>query len=292
MVTGYNGARPELDQLPAGDVVTLVLDAEERILPAVRASTASIAAAAELCAAALGRGGRLVFVGAGTSGRIAAAEAAELPGTFGLPRSRVRYLIAGGADAVDDDEDELPAAARDVATLGLTAADVVIAVAASGSTPYTLAVARTARKQHAAVVAVVTVTGSPLAGLATVAIEVVVGPEVLRDSTRLGAGTGQKIALNALTTAAMARYGRVHGDAMIDVVPANAKLRRRVEDIVTSITGAPTGDARSALTACDGDARAAVLVLELGLTPAAAKRRATNHATLRQALARPDVSGA
>jgi N-acetylmuramic acid 6-phosphate etherase len=289
VVTG-NGARPELDRLPAADVVALVLDAEERILPAVRAATASIAAAAELCATRLGQGGRLVFVGAGTSGRIAAAEAAELPGTFGLPRSRVGALVAGGADAVDDDEDELPAAQRDVAALALTSTDVVIAVAASGSTPYTLAVAQAARAADASVVAVVTVTGSPLAGLATVAIEAVVGPEVLRDSTRLGAGTAQKIALNALTTAAMARYGRVHGDVMIDVVPANTKLRRRAEGIVSSVTGAPAADARSALAACAGDARAAVLVLELGLTPAAARQRATQYATLRQALAQPDVS--
>jgi N-acetylmuramic acid 6-phosphate etherase len=282
--------RPELDLLPTDRVVDLLLDAEARIVPAVRAAAPGIVAAAEVCAERLRRGGRLVFVGAGTSGRIAAAEAAELPGTFGLPRSRVLHRVAGGSAATDDDEDDLDAAEDDARALALRDTDVVVAVAASGSTPYTLAMARAARAREAAVVAVVTAPGSPLAELATVVIEAVVGPEVLRGSTRLGAGTAQKIALNALTTAAMVRYGRVHGDLMIDMVAANAKLRGRAESIVSTITGAPGPAARSALDACDGDARAAVLVIELGLSPAAARVRAGQHATLRAALGRAEIS--
>ena len=290
MVSDADPRRPELDLLPTRDVVDRLLDAEERVVPAVRAAAADIATAAELCADRLARGGRIVFAGAGTSGRIAAAEAAELPGTFGLERARVRSLVAGGPAATDDDEDDASAADRDVDGLALTGYDVLIAVAASGSTPYTLAVARAARDQGAAVVAVVNVTGSPLAALATVAVEAVVGAEVVRGSTRLGAATAQKIALNALTTAAMARYGRVHGDLMIDMVAANAKLRRRAEDIVSTITGAGSDEARAALDACDSDTRAAVLVLELGLSPAAARQRAGAYPTLRAALGRSRVS--
>ncbi len=282
--------RPELDQLPTGAVVGLLLDAEERVVPAVRAAAVDIVAAAELCADRLRRDGRLVFVGAGSSGRIAAAEAAELPGTFGLDRARVLHRVAGGERSTDDDEDDLNAAHDDMIALALTGSDVVIAVAASGSTPYTLAVARAARAHGAALVAVVTVTSSPLADLATVTVATVVGEEVLRGATRLGAGTAQKIALNTLVTAAMARYGRVHGDLMIDMVPANAKLRRRAAGIVATITSASEADARSALAACAGDARAAVLMLELGLPAAQARERAHRHDTLRAALANEHVS--
>lgn len=283
--------RPDLDLLPTGDVVARLLDAEDRVVPAVRAAAADIAAAAELCADRLARGGRIVFAGAGTSGRIAVAEAAELPGTFGLDRASVRYLVAGGLESTDDDEDDEDAAERDVEALTLSTHDLLVAVAASGSTPYTLAVAQAARARGAAVVAVVNVTASPLAALASVAIEAVVGAEVVRGSTRLGAATAQKIALNALTTAAMARFGRIHGDLMIDMVAANAKLRHRAEDIVSTITGAGVHEARAALDACDSDTRAAVLVLELGLSPAAARRRASAHPTLRAALDRSRVSG-
>jgi N-acetylmuramic acid 6-phosphate etherase len=282
---------PELDLLPTDAVVSLLLNAEERIVPAVRAAAADIVTAAELCADRLRSDGRLIFVGAGSSGRIAAAEAAELPGTFGLDRARVLHRMAGGDQSTDDDEDDLSAAREDIAGLALTGSDVLIAVAASGSTPYTLAVAQAARAQGASVIAVVTVTGSPLADLATVTIAAVVGEEVLRGSTRLGAATAQKIVLNALTTAAMARYGRVHGDLMIDVVPANAKLRTRAAQIVSTITSASEADASSALIACAGDARAAVLMLELGLTAPEARERANRTATLRAALSEADVPG-
>jgi N-acetylmuramic acid 6-phosphate etherase len=282
---------PELDQLPTDAVVALLLDAEERVGPAVRVAAADIVTAAELCADRLRGDGRLIFVGAGSSGRIAAAEAAELPGTFGLDRARVVHRLGGGDESTDDDEDDLSAAREDIAALALTGSDVVIAVAASGSTPYTLAVAQAARAQEAAVIAVVTVTGSPLAELATVTIAAVVGEEVLRGSTRLGAATAQKIVLNTLTTAAMTRYGRIHGDLMIDVVPANAKLRRRAAQIVSTITSASEAESTSALAACAGNARAAVLMLELGLTATQASERAKRNATLRAALTEADVPG-
>ena len=281
-----NGAapRPHLDQLPADQVVFLLLDAEQRVVPIVRAATPDIVRGAELIADRMHGGGRLVFVGAGTSGRIALTEAAELPGTFGLPDGRVVTRIAGGAAGTDWDEDDTEQATRHLAELALVSGDVLVAVAASGSTPYTLAIADAARTLDVDVVAVVNTNGSPLARLATVAIEVVVGAEVLRGSTRLSAGTAQKIALNALTTTAMNLLGRVHGDVMVDVVPANAKLRGRATGIVTEIAGCSTDDAHAALVACEWNARAAILHLVGGLPPDIARQQAAAHRTLRAAL--------
>jgi N-acetylmuramic acid 6-phosphate etherase len=277
--------RPHLDRLPADDVVRLMLTAEERVVPAVRAQVGPVSRAAELVAERLRAGGRLVFAGAGTSGRLAWAEAAELAGTFGLDRSRVRAVVAGGIESTDADEDDLDLAERDLADLDLTAGDVLVAVAASGRTPYTIALAEAARTAGAAVVAVVTAPDSPLADTADVAVELAAGPEVLRDSTRLTAGTAQKIALNALTTAAMARLGRVHDDLMIDVVAANAKLRDRQAGIVAEIAACSADAAARAIDACGGEARAAVVHLVLGLPPAEAQARAARFITLRDTLA-------
>jgi N-acetylmuramic acid 6-phosphate etherase len=276
--------RPQLDLLPTVDIVGLLLDAESRVVPAVRAVAESIAAGADLIAARLAATGRLLFAGAGTSGRIAAAEAAELPCTFGLERSRIGWRVAGGSDGTDDDEDDLSGAARDITELAITEADVLVAVAASGATPYTLALADAARHVGAAVIAVVTTAGSPLAERADVTIAPSPGPEVLRHSSRLTAGTAQKITLNALTTAAMARSGRVHGDLMVDVVPANAKLRHRAAGIVAEIADVAHAEAEDALRRCDGDARAAVLLLVAGLDADVARRRAAANRSLREAL--------
>lgn len=275
--------RPDLDLLTTREVVEVLLDGEQRVVPAVRAQATAIADGAELIAARLRVGGRLLFAGAGTSGRIAVAEAAELPGTFGLDRSLVLARVAGGVESSDDCEDDLAGARADLAELAITDRDVLVAVAASGTTPYTACLAHAARALHAAVIAVVNAPASPLAALADVAVEAVVGEEVLRGSTRLSSGTAQKIALNALTTAAMARLGRVHGDLMVDVVAANAKLRARSAGIVAEIAGCSPEDAGDALARC-GSARAAVVHLVLGLPPAAAQARAAQHVTLRDAL--------
>lgn len=276
--------RPDLDLLPTVAVVDLLLSGEQRVVPAVRAQAAQVAAAADLVAERMRSGGRLVLVGAGTSGRLAMAEAAELPGTFGLSREQVQGRIAGGAAGQDLDEDDLSGAEADLADLALTAADVVVAVAASGRTPYTLAIASAAAAAGAAVVAVVTTTDTPLAGLADLAVEVEIGPEVLRGSTRLTAGTAQKVVLNALTTAAMVRFGRVHGDLMVDVEAANIKLRQRSAGIVAEIAGCSTDRAAEALDRCAGNARAAVVHLVLGLTPPEAVAHAGRFITLRESL--------
>ena len=276
--------RPELDLLPTADIVGLLLTAEERVVGAARAQTQQIAAAADLIAARMSDGGRLLLVGAGTSGRLAIAEAAELPGTFGLGRAQVQGRIAGGADSTDGAEDDLGLAADDIESLALTRADVLVAVAASGRTPYTLALASAAAERGTAVVAVVNATGTPLAAVADVAVAVEVGPEVLRGSTRLSAGTAQKIVLNALTTAAMVRLGRVHGDLMVDVEAANLKLEARAVGIVADIAGCSSDTAARALADCAGNTRAAVVHLLLGLSPADAAAQAGRFITLRDSL--------
>jgi N-acetylmuramic acid 6-phosphate etherase len=280
------GAAPQLDQLSAEQVIELLLDGEARVVPALRRAAPDLAKAVAVLSAVIGDGGRLVFAGAGTSGRLAAAEAAELPGTFGLAADRCVALVAGVSSAAVDDsaEDDDVAGAEEVRAAGLNTGDVLVAVAASGRTPYTLAAATQARAGGAAVIAVVNVAGSPLAEVATAAVEVIVGDEVLRGSTRLTAGTAQKIALNTLTTAAMARAGRVHGDLMIDVVAANTKLRDRLVGIVAEIAGCSPADAAAALAACDDDARAAVLQMVRGLSPAEAVAAAATAPTLRAAL--------
>ncbi|HEY3716072.1 MAG TPA: N-acetylmuramic acid 6-phosphate etherase [Jatrophihabitantaceae bacterium] len=276
--------RPRLHLLPPEDVVALLLDGEQRVVPAVRAATHQIVAAARLIAERLGEGGRLAFAGAGTSGRVAFTEAAELPGTFGLAEGRVVAIMAGGADGTDWHEDDTGMAQRDLARFDPVAGDVLVAVAASGSTPYTIEMAEGAAKKGADVVAVVNTPGSPLALLADLAIEVPVGPEVLRGSTRLSAGSAQKVTLNTLTTTAMTLLGRVHDDAMIDVVPANAKLRERAAGIAAEIAASSLDEARAALAACDWNTRAAVLHLVGGLAPDEAIERAAAHATLQGAL--------
>lgn len=270
----------DLDLLPAVELVDVLLAGQERALPAVRAGASSLAAAASMLADVVRGGGRLAFAGAGTSGRLAAAEAAELPGTFGLSPSRSVALVA----LDDSGEDDATAGSLDAHALCLGAGDVLVAVAASGSTPYTLAVARAASASGARVVAVVTAAGSALAALADVAVEAVVGAEVLRGSTRLAAGTAQKLALNTMTTAAMALAGRVHGNLMIDVVAVNGKLRERAAGIVAEIAGCSPAAASDALAACGDDARAAVVHLVRGLPPAEAIAAAAARPSLREAL--------
>jgi N-acetylmuramic acid 6-phosphate etherase len=277
---------PQLDQLPLDAVVDLLLDAEARVLPALRRAAPELVKAAGVLHDVIAGGGRLLFTGAGTSGRLAAAEAAELPGTFGIDAARCATHIAGAdSDLIDDTaEDDAATGARGIEAARLGAGDVVIAVAASGRTPFTVAAADAALAAGAAVIAVVTTAATPLAARATASIEVVLGDEVLRGSTRLTAGTAQKIALNTLTTAAMAHAARVHGNLMVDMVAANVKLRDRAAAIVAQIAGCPDSDARAALAACDNNARAAVLHLVTGIDVPAAVERAAAHRSLRAAL--------
>jgi N-acetylmuramic acid 6-phosphate etherase len=285
-VTVPGGGVP-LDLLGPVELVDAVIAGQEHVAAVVRAASPALARGVELVAGGFLQGGRLLLFGAGTSGRLAALEAAELPGTFGIGIDRVLARVAGASPerpwGGDDAEDDVARGRADVVALAVGPSDVVVAVAASGTTPYTLGAAEAARGSGAPVIAVVNAHGTPLARLADVAVELPTGPEVVIGSTRLAAGSAQKLALNALTTAAMIRAGRVHDRFMVDVVPANAKLVRRIADLVAQACGVDLSTAEEALRRCGGHPRVAIVPLLTGVPPEEAARRAARHRTVREA---------
>ncbi|HSE72784.1 MAG TPA: N-acetylmuramic acid 6-phosphate etherase, partial [Nocardioidaceae bacterium] len=231
----------DLDTRGAEDLVRLLLDAEETVPAAMAAARRELARAVELAASALAAGGRIVYVGAGTPGRLAALDAAECPPTFGTSPQTVVAVLAGGneaaARAVEGAEDDADAGARDVTALGLGPRDLVVGISASGRTPYVLAALDAARERGCRTVAVVNNAGSPARAHADLTVELLTGGEVLAGSTRLKAGTAQKIALNVLSTGAMIGNGKTYGAWMVDVMASNEKLRRRARRILREATG-------------------------------------------------------
>ena len=285
---GVRAGSEELDALTTADLVARLLDGQAAAPGAVAAVAGPLAIAVDVARDAFRTGGRLVYTGAGTSGRLAMQDAAELPPTFGIDPARAIALLAGGADAagaaVENAEDDDAAGRADVERAGVGPGDVVVGVAASGRTPYVLGALRAAGERGAATVAVVNATGSPAAALAGTAIELVTGPEVLAGSTRLAAGTAQKIALNTLTTAAMVRAGATYGPWMVGVRVTNAKLRRRAERIVRDAAGVDIDRAREALAAAHDDVGAALVVLLAGLDGDAARARLAAAGSVRAAV--------
>ena len=280
--------RTPLDQLDPAELVDTIIAGQDHVTAVVRAAAPDLTRGAQLIAGAVVAGGRILLVGAGTSGRLAAMEAAELPGTFGVPEESVLARLAGASPerpaGTDDAEDDAGLGRADIAALAAGDGDVVIAVTASGTTAYTLAAAEAARSAGAAVIAVVNAQGTPLAGLADVVIEAPTGPEVVVGSTRLAAGSAQKLALNTLTTAAMVLAGRVHDRFMVDVVPANAKLVRRVTDMVAQACEVDADTAATALDRCGRDPRVAMVHLLTGVPAEEAARLAATHRTVRGAV--------
>lgn len=259
-----------LHAIPGEEVLTRLLDGQASALGAVRPAIPAIEAAAQACADALRGGGRMAYAGAGSSGVMALSDALELAGTFGLPPDRTPVLLAGGAasllhmaGAVEDDEG---AALADLARLGLGAGDALIAVSASGGTPTTLAVARAAQASGVTVIGLANVPGSPLLALANVAILIDTGPEVVTGSTRMGAGTAAKAALNLLSTRVGLLLGHVHDGFMVNVVADNAKLRDRAARIVAAVANRDLATARAALEATYGAVKPAILVAQ-GVAP-------------------------
>jgi N-acetylmuramic acid 6-phosphate etherase len=248
-----------------------MLDGQLAAVSAVSSALPQIERASEMMARALSGDGRLIYVAAGSSGLMALADAAEQAGTFGIAQDRVRLFMAGGVpvDAVmpGDTEDDTEDAAAIVATL--TSSDVVIAVSASGTTPYPCKIARLARERGVGVIAIANNAGTELLGYADAAICLPTPPEVLAGSTRLGAGTAQKVALNMMSTLTGVRLGHVHDGMMVNVFADNKKLRARAQRIVAAIAGVDDAAASAALAAAGGRAKPAVLVA-LGLDPAAA----------------------
>jgi len=243
---------------------------DARLARAVARAIPQIAEAVDAICDALRRGGRLIYIGAGTSGRLAALDAAECPPTFGVPHEVVVALIAGGpralTEAVEGAEDNAAAGARDVRRVRASKRDVVVGLSASGRTPYVLGALEAARRAGARTVAVVCNRGSAAARAADIAIVAETGPETIAGSTRLKAGTAQKLILNMLSTGAMIRLGRVYDNWMVGVAQTNRKLRARALGILQQASGAPAGVARKALAAARGDLRIALVMLKRGVT--------------------------
>ena len=284
-LTDYAG----IDTWEDARILTALVAGQERAIAAVRAASPKIAAAATAMAERIRNGGRLIYAGAGTSIRVAVQDGSELTATFGMPEAKIAYLIAGGRaamfDTLADAEDNAEAGAKAAEICGPE--DVLIAVAASGSTPYTVAAAKRASELGALVVSVVNNQGSPLGNAADFEIVLDSGPEVIAGSTRLGAGTAQKAALNLLSTLTHIKLGAVHDGMMVNVRAGNDKLKRRAVGIVMRIANAGEAAAMAALDAAQGQVKPAVLICAGARTHDAAQRfLADANGNLRLALAR------
>jgi N-acetylmuramic acid 6-phosphate etherase len=277
-----------IDRMPTLDLLRLINDEDRTVADAVSRVLPEIAAAVDLAVTALESGHRVHYVGAGTSGRIAVLDAAELIPTFGVEPGRVVAHIAGGSRALtnpsegaEDDE-----AAGVAAVAAVVAGDLVVGLSASGRTPFVRAALSVARSRGAATVFVSANPSSPIGSIVDIHIAPDTGPEVLTGSTRMKAGTAQKLVLNAFSTATMVRLGRTYSNLMTDMLASNDKLRARQLRIVAEATGADVAACRDALRRADGDARVAVLSLVAGATADRAREvLAAANGKVHQALA-------
>lgn len=267
-----------LDTWDSNAILGALLDAQHAALAAITPALPALAAAADAAVPRLRAGGRLVYAGAGTSARLAVQDGSELTPTFDWPSNRLVFLISGGPDAltrpVEGAEDDTAAGAT--AAADLTKTDVLIALAASGTTPYTVGACTAAKSAGCLTIAVANNPGTPLLQAADHAVLVETGPEVIAGSTRLGAGTAQKVVLNLLSTLIMVRLGKVHDGLMVDVIAGNEKLRHRAQRMVVHIAGVTDDEAAAALNAADGHVKTAVLVAK-GLTADAARQQLATH---------------
>jgi N-acetylmuramic acid 6-phosphate etherase len=261
---------------PADQVLSRALSAQEAALAAVRLSLPALESAAARAADALRGGNKLAYAGAGSSGLMALADCLEMLGTFGIPADRTPMFFAGGAAALlkmtGGVEDDPALAAADLARVALGRQDVLIAVSASGTTPYTLAVVEGAKKTGTAVIGIANVADSPLLQQADVPIFLDTGAEIVAGSTRLGAATAQKVAMNLISVLVGVQLGHIHDGMMVNLIADNAKLRERAARIVARVAGVDTGIARVALNRANGAVKPAVLVAR-GATPDAALAR-------------------
>jgi N-acetylmuramic acid 6-phosphate etherase len=264
-----------MDEAQGAEFLASLLASQRRAVEAVAESAKIIARAAETLGERLAAGGRLVYIAAGSSGLIALQDGAELPGTFGIEASRIVFVFAGGMASIARldaaVEDDIAAARRDVAALGPMDRDVVIAVSASGSTPYTLAGAEAAREGGAFLIAIANRAASPLLHVADCPILLDSGPEALHGSTRLAAGTAQKCALGLLSTLANARLGHVYRGHMVNVRPENEKLRRRAVHIVATCGEVDEEKASASLMRARGEVKCAILIAAGAPTPEGAR---------------------
>jgi N-acetylmuramic acid 6-phosphate etherase len=280
---------PDLDLYPTQDLLLTLVDDQERAARAVRAATPMLALALEAAVPRIAAGGRLVYVGAGTSGRLGLLDSVELYPTFSWPPERAKALLAGGPPAlyraVEGAEDDAVMGATDLNSLQPSPNDVVLLIAASGGTPYVLGALQAAQASGALTIGFANNPDAPVALRADVGITLDSGSELVSGSTRLKAGTAQKIALNTFSSSLMVKLHKVYGNLMVDVKATNAKLRRRSVALTQTATGASEAEAQAAVEAADGHVKCAVLMLRLGLdAPTATARLGAVDGNLRQAL--------
>lgn len=276
-----NPATMELDKLSTLAMLTCINDEDRKVPEAIRLVLPAIAQAVDLAAEALKQGGRLIYMGAGTSGRLGVLDASECPPTFGVPHGMVIGLIAGGPGAllkaVEGAEDDMALGMRDLQDLNLTATDMVVGLAASGRTPYVIGALRYARQLGCPTAAISCNPDSPIAQEAQVAISPVVGPEALTGSTRMKSGTAQKLVLNMLSTGAMVRLGKVYQNLMVDVKATNVKLVDRACRIVVEATGASRAEAENALSQTEFEVKPAILMILKGVSAEQARQDLQQH---------------
>lgn len=290
MITeGRNPASQNIDELSTEAMLRVINDEDKKVALAVEAIVPQIAAAVDAICAAFQAGGRLIYCGAGTSGRLGILDASECPPTFGTPREQVIGLIAGGhtaiLQAVENAEDNREQGAQDLKDIHFSRHDVLVGIAASGRTPYVLGALAYANELGATTVSLTCNPGSAMSQVAAIALTPVVGPEVVTGSSRMKAGTAQKLVLNMLTTGSMIRSGKVYGNLMVDVEATNQKLVQRQVNIVMQATDCGEATASAALTACGGHCKTAILMVLTDLAADEAKALLSQHqGFIRQAL--------
>ncbi|MEZ5319648.1 MAG: N-acetylmuramic acid 6-phosphate etherase [Vicinamibacterales bacterium] len=266
-----------IDKMPIPDIIDLISSEDRKVVTAVHRERDRIAHGVELMVAALRKGGRLILVGAGTSGRLCVVEAAEMPPTFSTPDSLVQAVMAGGQEAVfrarEGVEDQYEEGARAIGRLRITKKDVIIGVSASGLTPFVRGALTAARTKGARIIFVTCWPGTELQNFVDLIIAPAVGPEVIAGSTRLKAGTATKMVLNMLTTIAMVRIGKTFGNLMVDVKTSSEKLRDRARRIFAVATGVAPEDADDWLKRAKWNVKIAIVMKKTGLTSAQAQRR-------------------
>jgi len=267
----------DIDTLTTLDMLTLINAEDQKVALVVRDELPNIVAAVDAITARMQRGGRLIYIGAGTSGRLGVLDASECPPTFGTLPELVVGLIAGGpaalTEAVEGAEDDREGGAREIAQLSVNENDSVIGIAASGRTPYAIGGLQEAKKRGALTVSITCNRPSPLEELAEIGIAPVVGPEVVSGSTRLKAGTAQKMVLNMISTAVMIRLGKTYSNLMVDVQPTNAKLKVRARRIVEQACGLNAEEAAALIEACGGEVKVAIVSSLAQISPEEARLR-------------------
>lgn len=276
-----NPASADIDSLPTLDMLRVINREDQTVALAVEKTLPQVAQVVDAVAQAFRLGGRLIYMGAGTSGRLGILDASECPPTFGTPAEQVVGLIAGGHNAilkaVENAEDNRELAVSDLKALNFSKKDVLVGIAASGRTPYVLGGMEYALSLGATVAAVSCNPDSEMSRLAGIAITPVVGPEVITGSSRMKAGTAQKLILNMITTGAMIRSGKVYGNLMADVEATNAKLVERQKRIVMAATECDRATAEQALAACDGHCKTAIVMILAQLSAGDAKALLAQH---------------